>query len=265
MSDNNNHYCCRSINEECGIVGILSREKKDIAHDIYYGLFALQHRGQESAGIALHSEGKTNKFSIEYHKGMGLVGEVFSQETLGRLPHSRVGIGHTRYSTTGSSHLVNAQPVVFYGRKGRMAVAHNGNIANALKIKEKMLRAGHIFLSSTDSEVVASLINYYSADDIEKGIRLACSELVGAYALVITAEEKLYAVRDPLGLKPLVLGLRGEDVVFASESCALAAVGATLIRDVEPGEIVKVDTDGVLTSTYLPAAGERKSCVFEYV
>ncbi|MDR0696624.1 MAG: amidophosphoribosyltransferase [Christensenellaceae bacterium] len=246
--------------DECGIIGAITNSEKELARDIYYGLFALQHRGQESAGIAV----QYNESSIAYYKNMGLVSEVFSGEELELLPKTLAGIGHVRYSTTGSSNVINAQPVVFYGRHGRMAVAHNGNIANAGVIKDKMLKAGHIFQSSVDSEVIAALINYYGADNIVSGISKACEELVGAYALVLISENKLYAARDPQGLKPLVLGKRGDDYFFASESCGLDAMDATMIRDVLPGEIVMIDINGNVASSFMPKI-RRRSCIFEYV
>lgn len=246
--------------EECGIIGIASRDSREMAHDLYFGLFALQHRGQESAGIAVAYEPR----KIHYYKKMGLVNEVFDEDKLNAFPASRFGIGHVRYSTTGSSNVVNAQPVVFYGRCGRMAVAHNGNIVNCDVIKSKLIREGHIFQSSIDSEVIAALINLYSDEDIAKGVARACAELVGAYALVVLADEKLVAVRDPLGLKPLCIGTLNGDIVFASETCALDALGATVIRDLTPGEIVTVDEKLDMTSEFLPSAG-RRSCIFEYV
>ncbi len=246
--------------EECGIIGIASRDKREMAHDLYFGLFALQHRGQESAGIAVAYEPR----KIHYYKKMGLVNEVFDEDKLNAFPASRFGIGHVRYSTTGSSNVVNAQPVVFYGRCGRMAVAHNGNIVNCDAIKSKLIREGHIFQSSIDSEVIAALINLYSDEGIAKGVARACAELVGAYALVVLADEKLVAVRDPLGLKPLCIGTLNGDTVFASETCALDALGATVIRDLTPGEIVTVDENLDMTSEFLPSTG-RRSCIFEYV
>ena len=246
--------------EECGIIGIASRDKREMAHDLYFGLFALQHRGQESAGIAVAYEPR----KIHYYKKMGLVNEVFDEDKLNAFPASRFGIGHVRYSTTGSSNVVNAQPVVFYGRCGRMAVAHNGNIVNCDAIKSKLIREGHIFQSSIDSEVIAALINLYSDEGIAKGVARACAELVGAYALVVLADEKLVAVRDPLGLKPLCIGTLNGDIVFASETCALDALGATVIRDLTPGEIVTVDENLDMTSEFLPSTG-RRSCIFEYV
>ncbi|MFI3229701.1 MAG: amidophosphoribosyltransferase [Bacillota bacterium] len=248
------------VHEECGVFGIISPEAKPLARDIYFGLFALQHRGQESAGIAVQYD----KRQIAYYKNMGLVNEVFGETELDLLPETNVGIGHVRYSTTGSSNVVNAQPVVFYGRHGRIAIAHNGNIVNAEAVKQKMIDAGHIFQSSIDSEVLAALINFYSENSIEEGIRKAAAELVGAFAIVVVADNKLFVVRDQYGLKPCVMGQRGDEILFASESCALDAVDAVLVRDVEPGELITVTTDGTIKSEML-ANITKRLCVFEYV
>ena len=249
------------INEECGVFGIISPEAHDIAHDIYYGLFALQHRGQESAGIAVSYE----KRKTYYYKNMGLVNDVFSDDILTSFPESHVGVGHVRYSTSGSSNVVNSQPVVFYGRYGRMALAHNGNIINVLQLKSNMIKNGHIFQSSVDSEVIAALINNYSIKSIEDGLIKASKEAKGAFALVLFAEETLYAVRDANGLKPLIIGRRDDgSIVIASESCALDAVEAHIVRDVEPGEIVIINKKGEIKSIFFTEAN-KKSCIFEYV
>lgn len=246
--------------EECGIIGILSAKKREMAHDIYFGLFALQHRGQESAGIAVAYEPR----KVWYHKKMGLVNEVFDESRLAAFPEANIGIGHVRYSTTGSSNVVNAQPVVFYGRWGRMAVAHNGNIVNCDALKSALIRKGHIFQTSIDSEVIAALINEYSENSIEEGVMRACRELVGAYALVVMADNKLIAVRDPMGLKPLCMGDLHGDAVFASETCAIDSLDGKVVRDLAPGEVVAVDAKKNARSMFLPAA-HRRSCVFEYV
>lgn len=248
------------VHEECGIMGISSQAKQNLAQELYYGLFALQHRGQESAGIAIAYE----KHKIAYYKNMGLVNDVFGEEELKLLPQGQTGIGHVRYSTTGSSNVVNAQPVVFYGRYGRVALAHNGNIVNADVIKEKMIKAGHIFQSSIDTEVVAALINHYATESVLDGIIKACEEIVGAYAYVIIAENNLYAVRDIHGMKPLIMGTKDGMTIFASESCALDAIDAKPIRDVEPGEIIMVTPDGKIESHFLNNIN-RKACIFEYV
>lgn len=248
------------IHEECGIFGVVQKEKAPLAREVYYGLFALQHRGQESAGIAVNMPDR----KIAYYKNMGLVNEVFSEEELSLLPDSDIAIGHVRYSTGGSSNVVNAQPVVFYGRYGRMAIAHNGNIVNADAIKNWLIDRGHIFQSSVDSEVVAALINYYTTSSVENGVQKACMDFVGAFAIVCMADNKLIAVRDRYGLKPLVMGKKDGAVLFASESCALDAVDAEFVRDVEPGEMITVTPDGKIKSQKIMVP-DSHPCIFEYV
>lgn len=251
----------RKIKEACGIFGIISRETSELARKTYFGLFALQHRGQESAGIAVSYE----KDKAVYYKNMGLVNDVFGEAELKLLPPTTVAIGHVRYSTTGSSNVVNAQPVVFYGKKGRMAVAHNGNVVNANHIKAQMLDKGHIFQSSIDSEVIAARINFHIKDDLVGGIVAACEEFLGAFSLLIMAEGKLVAVRDRHGLKPLIVGKTPEgEMVVASESCALDAVGAEIIRDVKPGEVLIIDENLGMESRFLKNI-DPKFCIFEYV
>lgn len=251
----------RKIKEACGIFGIISRETSELARKTYFGLFALQHRGQESAGIAVSYE----KDKAVYYKNMGLVNDVFGEAELKLLPPTTVAIGHVRYSTTGSSNVVNAQPVVFYGKKGRMAVAHNGNVVNANQIKAQMLDKGHIFQSSIDSEVIAARINFRIKDDLVGGIVAACEEFLGAFSLLIMAEGKLVAVRDRHGLKPLIVGKTPEgEMVVASESCALDAVGAEIIRDVKPGEVLIIDENLGMESRFLKNI-DPKFCIFEYV
>ncbi len=251
----------RKIKEACGIFGIISRETSELARKTYFGLFALQHRGQESAGIAVSYE----KDKAVYYKNMGLVNDVFGEAELKLLPPTTVAIGHVRYSTTGSSNVVNAQPVVFYGKKGRMAVAHNGNVVNANQIKAQMLDKGHIFQSSIDSEVIAARINFHIKDDLVGGIVAACEEFLGAFSLLIMAEGKLVAVRDRHGLKPLIVGKTPEgEMVVASESCALDAVGAEIIRDVKPGEVLIIDENLGMESRFLKNIDPR-FCIFEYV
>lgn len=251
----------RKIKEACGIFGIISRETSELARKTYFGLFALQHRGQESAGIAVSYE----KDKAVYYKNMGLVNDVFGEAELKLLPPTTVAIGHVRYSTTGSSNVVNAQPVVFYGKKGRMAVAHNGNVVNANQIKAQMLDKGHIFQSSIDSEVIAARINFHIKDDLVGGIVAACEEFLGAFSLLIMAEGKLVAVRDRHGLKPLIVGKTPEgEIVVASESCALDAVGAEIIRDVKPGEVLIIDENLGMESRFLKNIDPR-FCIFEYV
>lgn len=248
------------VHEECGIFGVIQHDAAPLAREVYYGLFALQHRGQESAGIAVNMPDR----KIAYYKNMGLVNEVFSEEELSLLPDSDIAIGHVRYSTCGSSNVVNAQPVVFYGRYGRMAIAHNGNIVNAAAIKNWLIDRGHIFQSSVDSEVVAALINYYTTGSVENGVQKACMDFVGAFAIVCMADNKLIAVRDRYGLKPLVMGRKNGAVLFASESCALDAVDAEFIRDVAPGEMIIVTPDGTVKSHQI-AVPDTHPCIFEYV
>ncbi|CEP67592.1 Amidophosphoribosyl transferase [Moorella glycerini] len=243
--------------EECGIFGIYA-PGKDVARLTYYGLFALQHRGQESAGIAV-----ADGHHIAVHKGMGLVAEVFNQDNLQALK-GNLAIGHVRYSTTGASSLVNAQPLVFRYLRGMVAIAHNGNLTNAGRLRQQLGATGSIFQSSTDSEVIVNLIARYSQEPIEAALRRCQDELEGAYSLVVMTEEKLIGVRDPFGVRPLCLGKMGEAWVLASESCALDTVGADFCRDIEPGEIVVIDSQGV-RSIQGRRSPHSAHCIFEYV
>ncbi len=248
------------VHEECGVIGIKSSTKKELARDIYYGLFALQHRGQESAGIAVsYDEGK-----IAYYKNMGLVSEVFHEEELELLPVTDTAIGHVRYSTSNSSNVINAQPVVFYGKFGRMSLAYNGSIINADVLKDNMIQRGHIFQSSTDAEVICALINDCIKDNVEEGILTASRMLHGAFAFVVIIGGKMIAVRDNHGLKPLVMGERNGEIIFASESCALDALDATIIRDVEAGEMIIVEENMQISSRCIASAC-MGPCIFEYV
>ncbi|MBR2970859.1 MAG: amidophosphoribosyltransferase [Clostridia bacterium] len=250
----------RELNEECGIIGIKSLEKKALAYDIYFGLFALQHRGQQSAGIAVTYEPR----KVYYYKKMGLVNDVFDEENLKEFPIGDCAIGHVRYSTSDSNNVVNAQPIIFYGRFGRMAIAHNGNIINCDSLKSTLIKKGHVFQSSIDCEVIASLINLYSEGGLLEGVEKASAELEGAFSFVVIADGKMVAVRDRYGLKPLVIGKKGDDIIFASETCALDTLNAEFVRDVQPGEIVVVDENNNMSSTFL--SGVKKNlCVFEYV
>ncbi len=225
----------------------------------YLGLYALQHRGQESAGIVtIDTAGVPHT-----HRGMGLVGELFQERELGDLPGD-VAVGHTRYSTTGSSVLANAQPCLANYRGGPLALAHNGNLTNAALLKHQLVEEGAIFQSSSDSEVIVHLIARTTAADPEAQIRDALSKVQGAYSLVITVGRTLYAIVDPRGFRPLVLGRLGDGVIVASETCALDLVGATLIREMNPGEFVRIANGVVKTlAALLPAPVSR--CVFELV
>lgn len=247
------------MHEECGVFGVYSTETRDVAHTVYYGLYALQHRGQESSGIAVAYADK-----IRYFKGMGLVPEVFANGNLDTLPEGDIAIGHVRYSTTGASSLLNAQPIVFTGKCGRMALAHNGNLTNTKQLREELIRGDAVFQTSIDSEVMALLINKYSDGDIEKGVLEAGKRFKGSFSLVVMTSDKLIAVRDPYGIRPLVLGKSLDDVIVASETCAIDAVGGTVVRDIKPGEVLVVDSNG-MHFYFLEQEKRTAACIFEYV
>ena len=247
------------MHEECGVFGVYSGETRDVAHTVYYGLYALQHRGQESAGITVAYADK-----IQYYKGMGLVPEVFANGHLDSLPEGDIAIGHVRYSTTGASLLVNAQPIVFTGKCGKMALAHNGNLTNTKQLREELIAGNAVFQTSIDSEVMALLINRYSDGEIVQGVIKACARFRGSFALVVMVADKLIAVRDPFGIRPLVLGKSLDDTIVASETCAIDAVGGNYVRDVKPGEVVVIDAEGE-HSYFLEREKKTASCIFEYV
>ncbi len=247
------------LEEECGVVGVYAPGKKDIARTVYFGLHALQHRGQESAGIASNMDGK-----IQYYKEMGLVQEVFNDEIISRL-QGNVSIGHVRYSTTGESYVANAMPLVVYHKAGSIALAHNGNLVNAKEIRDELQDNGVIFQTSIDSEVIASLIAKHSRKDtMENAIIETTKQIKGSYALVITYGESLIGVRDPHGLRPLCIGRTEEGFVLASESCAFSVLDATFVRDVEPGEMVIIE-NGELRSIKYNSSCQMSVCAFEYV
>lgn len=252
------------IKEACGVFGIYDPHGGDVASTIYYGLCALQHRGQESCGIAVSDTGGP-KGNMELHKGMGLVTDVFKENILSGL-RGNLGVGHVRYSTTGETTLNNAQPLVLNYIKGTLALAHNGNLINTQQLREELACSGAIFQTTTDSETIA----YYIARErvgsatVEEAILKTAGRLKGAYALVIASPRKLIGVRDPLGLKPLCIGRLKDSYILASESCALTAVGAKFLRDVMPGEIVSVTKDGLSSNTEL-CQGKQAHCIFEYI
>lgn len=250
----------KEIHEECGVFGVYSSENRTVAHTVYYGLYALQHRGQESGGIAVAFADK-----ITCYKGMGLIPEIFADGNLEKLPEGDIAIGHVRYSTTGASQLLNAQPVVFTGKCGKMALAHNGNLTNTKQLRDELIAQNAVFQTTIDSEVMAVLINKLSDGDILKGVKLACPHFIGAYALVVMTADKLIAVRDPYGIRPLCIGTADDDVVVASESCALDAVGANFLRDVKPGEIVVIDSNGIQSHMMENIPKKSALCIFEYV
>lgn len=252
------------LHEECGVFGKWNEDEKEVSHDIYCGLLALQHRGQEAAGIAV-CDTYGEKGNICHHKEMGLVSEVFNPEKLQSLK-GNIGIGHVRYSTTGDSNVDNAQPLVYHYLKGTLALVHNGNILNCDELKQAMFESGDMFRATTDTEVIAHLIAHMRArsGSIEEAVKLSAPQLIGGYALIIMSPRKLVAVRDPLGLKPLCLGKTSNGYVIASESCALSSVGAEFIRDVEPGEIVTISRKGIVSNKDM-CIDKHAHCVFEYI
>lgn len=245
--------------EECGVFGIYSpTDSVDVASLTYYGLYALQHRGQESCGIAV-----ANGETINCYKNMGLVCDVFKPETLqGLKGHSAVG--HVRYSTTGASLAVNAQPLLTQFKLGSMAIAHNGNLVNASEIRELLEDAGCLFQTSIDSEVILSLIARGASKGMEKAVLNAIQVIKGSFAIVILAEDKLIGVRDPHGIRPLCIGKMGDSYILSSESCALDSIGAEFVRDVAPGEVVMIDKNG-LKSFNVIEKSDCQTCIFEYV
>lgn len=243
--------------EECGLFGIYG-PGLDVSRLTYYGLYALQHRGQESAGIAV-SDGT----AIKLHKDLGLVPEVFSAEDLAGLK-GKLAIGHVRYSTTGSPLPINAQPLVCYYAKGMLALAHNGNLVNTAELRESLFSNGSVFQTSIDSEVIVNIIARYSQNSIEDAVMKAMIDIKGAYSLLVMTENKLIGIRDPFGVRPLCIGKLGDAYILSSESCALDTVGAEFVRDVDPGEIVIIDEDGLHSVRNL-VSSKRAACIFEYI
>ncbi len=248
------HQAC---NEACGVFGIYGHGE-DVARITFFGLYALQHRGQESAGIVTGDGTR-----LTAHTRMGLVAQVFTEEDLLGL-RGHIAVGHTRYSTTGSSRITNAQPILVRTPTCELALAHNGNLVNAPALREKLIEQGVLFRTSTDSEIIARLFCEGTGQDLIDRIRRAMPRLVGAYSLVLATPTQLLAVRDPLGVRPLCLGRLNTAWVVASESCALATVGAQYLREVEQGEIIVIDERGVQS---LPSAQPIRpaTCMFEYI
>ena len=250
------------LHEECGVFGVFAgKEQLDVAALTYYGLYALQHRGQESCGIAVNDDGV---FTV--HKDIGLVNEVFRPRALEALGSGKMAVGHCRYATTGTGSRANAQPLVVRHIKGSMALGHNGNLTNATELREKYELEGAIFHTTSDTEVIAYAITKARLEtpSIEEAVEKAMDTLAGAYSLVIASPSKLIAVRDPHGFRPLCMGRMGDSVLFASESCALDAVGAEFVRDIEPGEIVVAGDDGIKTLRR-HCGGPSSMCVFEFI
>ncbi len=249
--------------EECGVFGIYGEpEVTRITDCVYHGLYSLQHRGQEGAGIAVNDSGE-----IRVHKDTGLVNEVFTRKTLDRLGSGQIAIGHVRYSTTGPNVRVNAQPLTVNHIKGCMALAHNGNLTNHRELRSELELAGSIFQTTSDTEVIAYLITKerLALPSIEEAVSATMNRIRGAYSLVIMSPRKLLAVRDPLGFRPLCIGRLGKSWVFASESCALDGIGAAFVRDVEPGEIAVADEGGLRSIRAHCGDRPKAHCVFEYI
>jgi len=244
------------LHESCGVFGVYS-PGEDVARLTFFALFALQHRGQESAGIAT-TDGKR----IQIHAKMGLVSQVFDEHSLSHLT-GNIAIGHNRYSTRGSSRVANVQPIVVGEGKATIAVAHNGNIINAEHLYKELSGQGYTFHTSTDTEIIANLILSSPEKDWVAKIRYAMHRLQGAYSLTIMTDHNLFGVRDPLGIRPLCLGAINGGWVIASESCALDHIGATFVREVEPGEVVSITENGV--DSYRGEVGKRALCIFEYI
>lgn len=251
------------IHEECGLFGIALKKKKKIAYDAYYALYALQHRGQEGAGIAISNDGV-----ISLHKDAGLVNEVFTPQVLRGISEGERAVAHVRYSTTGADKRLNAQPLMINHLKGRMAIAHNGNLTNDRELREELERKGSIFHTTSDTEVIAYTITKHrlTSSSLEEAVSKTMDDIKGAFSLLLMSPSKLIAARDPWGFRPLCMGSYEGGYVFSSESCAFDAIGAEFIRDVEPGEIITVHEDGTITEDKSHTKKERKSlCVFEFI
>lgn len=257
-------YDWDKLKEECGVFGILDAHGEQVANSIYYGLCALQHRGQESAGIAVcNTDGPLG--NLVCHKDMGLVNEIFTPEKLSELS-GNIGIGHVRYSTTGESSAKNAQPIAINYFKGTLALAHNGNLTNVEELKYNLQQNGAIFYTTTDSEIITYQIalERTKAPSIEDAVFETAKKLKGGFALIIMSPQKLIGVRDSYGLKPLCLGKRNGSYILASESCALNAIGAEFVRDILPGEIVTI-TKNSIVSNHFSCATSHAHCIFEYI
>jgi amidophosphoribosyltransferase len=255
------------IKEECGVFGMYDFDGNDVATSIYYGLFALQHRGQESCGIAV-SETDGPKGKVSAYKDMGLLNEAFTPETLSSLKGD-IGVGHVRYSTAGSSTRENAQPLVLNYVKGTLGLAHNGNLINAPELRRELEYTGAIFQTTIDSEVIAYHIarERLNSKTVEEAVGRAMKKIKGAYSLIVMSPRKLIGARDPFGFRPLCIGKRDNCYILASETCALDTIGAEFVRDVEPGEIVTISPDkGIESDRSLCIPKEEHArCVFEYI
>ena len=254
------------LREECGVFGMYDFDGGDVASAIYYGLYALQHRGQESCGIAVSDTEGPNK--VLSFRDMGLLNEAFTPETLERLKGD-IGVGHVRYSTAGSSTRENAQPLVLNYVKGTLGLAHNGNLINAPELRRELEQTGAIFQTTIDSEVIAYHIarERLNSESVEEAVRRAMKKIKGAYSLIVMSPRKLIGARDPFGFRPLCIGRRDNAYILASETCALDTIGAEFVRDVEPGEIVTISPERGIESDHSMCIPEKQHarCVFEYI
>ena len=251
------------VHEECGVFGVISEKPIDVARICYYGLYALQHRGQESCGIVVNDDGL-----FVSHKDVGLVSEVFSKEVLNGFPEGTMAVAHTRYGTTGGTNRNNCQPIEVNHQKGRMAIAHNGNLSNAAELRSALELSGAIFHTSSDTETIAYIVTKerLTAPSIEDAVSRAMNTLQGAYSLVLMSAQKMICARDPYGFRPLCFGKTKDGTyVVASESCALKAVGADFVRDVEPGEIIIFGKEGIVCRKEHCNKARKKLCIFEYI
>lgn len=252
-----------NLREECGVFGVIAPEPMDVAGISYYGLYALQHRGQECCGIVVNDDGL-----FYSHKDMGLVSEVFAGETLSKLPKGTMAVGHVRYGTTGGTNRNNCQPIEVNHQKGHMALAHNGNLSNAAELRNELELSGAIFHTTSDTETIAYIVTKerLKAPSIEVALSEAMYKIDGAYSLVLMSPQKLICARDPYGFRPLCYGKTEDGIyVIASESCALKAVGAEFVRDVEPGEILVFSQSGIVSRKEHCQTKQKKLCVFEYI
>lgn len=253
------------MHEECGVFGIYDFDGNDVANTIYYGLFALQHRGQESCGIAV-SDTAGPKGKVSSLKGMGLVNEVYTTDSLSKLK-GNIGVGHVRYSTAGASTIENAQPLVLNYVKGTLGLAHNGNLVNAPELRRELELTGAIFQTTIDSEVIAYHIarERVKCGSVEEAVTRALKKVRGSYSLVIMSPRKLIGARDPFGFRPLCIGKRDNAYILASESCALDTIGAEFVRDVEPGEVVTISPEYGIQSYKNMCQEQHARCIFEYI
>lgn len=251
-----------SIHEECGVFGIYSADEEDVALQTYYGIFALQHRGQESCGIAVNDKGV-----ITRHKDVGIVNDVFDHDIVNKLGKGQIALGHVRYGTKITATRSNSQPMTVNHMKGTMALALNGSITNAYQLRRNLEMSGYIFHSVSDSELIASIIvqERLKSESIEQAVSNAMNALKGAYSMTVMSPRKLIGIRDPHGFRPLVIGKKGSTYVIASETCALDAVGVDFLRDVAPGEIIVIDKEGMRSITSHTGTCRQSLCSFEYI